>query len=162
MRYKIRQKIFSFGDNFTIKDERDQDQFNVRGKVFAIGDKLKIEDMEGKELAYIEQKVFRLLPEYNIYLLGKQVATVKKEFTLLKPRFNIDSTMGNYKIEGDFLGHEFQIISNGEIVVSVSKKWFSLSDTYMAEIKDEENQAFMMALVIVIDQVLHDKNHNNN
>lgn len=162
MRYKIKQKIFSFGDNFTIKDERDEDQFIVRGKVFSIGDKLKIEDMTGNELVYIEQKVFRLLPEYNIYSSGKHLATVKKEFTFLKPKFYINSVMGHYKIDGDFLGHDFQILKDGKLVASVNKKWFSFSDTYMVEIDDEEDQAFMMALVIVIDQVIHDNNHNNN
>ena len=72
MRYQIRQKIFSFGDNFAIKNDRDEDQFVVRGKVFTLGDKLKIEDLEGNELVYIEQKIFRFLPEYNIYRGGEQ------------------------------------------------------------------------------------------
>jgi uncharacterized protein YxjI len=162
MLYKIRQKIFSFGDNFTIKDDKDEDQFIVRGKVFAIGDKLKIEDMFGNELVYIEQKVFRLLPEYNIFSDGKHLAKVKKEFTFLKPRFNISSIVGNYTISGDFFGHNFEIIKNGSVVASVNKKWISFSDTYMAEIADTEDQAFMLALVIVIDQVIHDNNSNNN
>ena len=162
MQYKIRQKIFSFGDNFTIKDDRDQDRYIVRGKVFAIGDKLKIEDLQGNEQVYIEQKVFRLLPEYNIYSSGKHLATVKKELTFLKPRFNIKSVMGNFQIRGDFLGHDFKILKNNHVVASLSKKWLSFSDTYMVEISDDEDQAFMLALVIVIDQVLHDDNHNNN
>lgn len=162
MLYKIRQKIFSFGDNFTIKDDRDEDQFIVRGKVFAIGDKLKIEDMLGNELVYIEQKVFRLLPEYNIFSGAKHLAKVKKEFTFLKPRFNISSVTGNYIISGDFFGHNFEIIKDGIEVASVNKKWISFSDSYMAEVEDTEDQAFMLALIIVIDQVIHDNNRNNN
>ncbi|MCR1897546.1 LURP-one-related family protein [Irregularibacter muris] len=162
MQYKIRQKIFSFGDNFTIKDNQDQDRYIVRGKVFAIGDKLKIEDLQGHELMYIEQKVFRFLPEYSIYSSGQHLATVKKELTFLKPRFNIKSIMGNFQISGDFFGHDFQILKNNHPVASVNKKWLSFSDTYMVEINDNEDQAFMLALVIVIDQVLHDNNQNNN
>lgn len=162
MIYKIRQKIFTFGDNFTIKDDRDEDQFIVRGKVFAIGGKLKIEDMLGNELVYIEQKVFRLLPEYNIYSEGKHLAKVKKEFTFLKPRFNISSVMGNYVIDGDFFNHNFDINMDGKNVASINKKWIAFSDTYMAEVADSEDQAFMLALIIVIDQVLHDNNKNNN
>ena len=45
MRYQIKQKIFSFGDNFFINDDRDKQVFKVQGKVFAIGDKLRIYDI---------------------------------------------------------------------------------------------------------------------
>ena len=47
-KYKIREKLFSFGDNFAIKDEYDQTILQVEGKVFAIGDKLTIKDVHGK------------------------------------------------------------------------------------------------------------------
>ncbi|MDR5658495.1 hypothetical protein RH915_03230 [Serpentinicella sp. ANB-PHB4] len=50
---------------------------------------------------------------------------------------------------------------NGKYVASVNKKWLSFADTYMTDIADDEDQPFMLALVIVIDQVLHDRNHNN-
>ncbi len=159
MKYKIKQKIFSFGDNFTIKDENDEDRFIVRGKVFAIGNKLKVEDLVGNELINIEQKVFRFLPEYNLYSSDDHLATVKKEFSFLKPRFSIMSTVGDYEISGNFLGHEFQILKEDQVVVTVSKKILSLSDTYMTEINNQENQAFMLALVIIIDQVLHNKSN---
>jgi uncharacterized protein YxjI len=41
-------------------------------------------------------------------------------------------------------------------MADVSKKWFSLSDTYGIEVYDTENTEFILALAIVIDQVLHD------
>ncbi|QUH26365.1 LURP-one-related/scramblase family protein [Serpentinicella alkaliphila] len=160
MKYKIRQRILSFGDNFTIKNEFEEDKYIVRGKVFAIGDKLRIYDLVGNELVYIEQKVLRFIPEYNLYSGGRHLATVKKEFTLLKPRFNITSSIGNYTINGGFFGYDFEIIKDGRAVASVNKKWISFADTYIAEIMEGEDQPFMLALVIVIDQVLHDRNHN--
>ena len=40
-RYQIREKIFSLGDNFKIKDEMGQ-------PVLTIGDKLVLEDIAGK------------------------------------------------------------------------------------------------------------------
>lgn len=45
MRFLVKQKIFSFGDNFVIKDDEGNDRFVVKGKVFALGDKLRIYDM---------------------------------------------------------------------------------------------------------------------
>ena len=47
-RYQIREKIFSLGDNFKIKDESGQNVFTVRSKNFTIDDKLVLEDMAGK------------------------------------------------------------------------------------------------------------------
>lgn len=126
-----------------------------------MGNKLRIYDLMDNELIYIEQKIFRFMPEYNIHSLNQHMATVKKEFTFFKPRFNINSVMGNYTMKGDFLGRDFEILKDGKVVAMVSKKWLSFSDTYMVEIDDAEDQAFMLALIIVIDQVLHDNNHNN-
>lgn len=160
MRYQIRQKIFSFGDSFTIKDDLDQDRFLVKGKVFSLGDKLRIEDVFGNELLYIEQQLMRFLPEYYIFSGEQQMARVKKELSFFKSRFVIDSSMGEFEMNGDFFSHDFEILKNGAVVAVVSKKWFSFSDTYGVEISDEENQAFIIALVIVIDQVLHDNKNN--
>jgi uncharacterized protein YxjI len=98
MRYKIRQRIFSFGDNFTIRDQYENDRFEVRGKVFSFGDKLRIYDMAGNEIVYIEQEMFHLLPRYNIYLNGGYAASVKKEISFFRPSFTIESNQGNYTI----------------------------------------------------------------
>lgn len=157
MRYQVRQRIFSFGDSFTIKNEYGDDVFRVLGKVFSFGNKLSIENMNGQELVYIEQQLFKFLPQYTIYMNGSDVGTVRKEFTFFSPCFNIESVFGNYEMEGEIFSHEFEILKNGRVVAQVSKAWFSFSDTYGVDIADTEDQAFMLALVIIIDQVLYDK-----
>ncbi|SHH91068.1 LURP-one-related/scramblase family protein [Clostridium grantii] len=162
MRYNIKQKIFSFGDNFYVKDDRDNNIFKIQGKVFALGDKLKLCDMQGKELIYIQQKLFKLLPEYNLFRNDVLIAKVKKELSFFKPKFVIESMMGNYRIEGEIFSHNFSVTKAGRTVAVVNKKWISFSDTYGVEIDDNEDQAFMVSLVIVIDQVIHDNNSNNN
>ncbi|HOB20534.1 MAG TPA: LURP-one-related family protein [Candidatus Atribacteria bacterium] len=156
MRYVVKQRVFSFGDNFTIKDEAGNDCFVVKGKVFTFGDKLSMYDMYGQELVYIEQKLFRFLPEYSIYYKGQLYATVKKEFTFFRPRFNIHSHVGSYSIQGEFFNLDFSIFKGGRHVATVSKKWLSWGDTYGVDIADDEDHPFILALVIVIDQVLHD------
>jgi uncharacterized protein YxjI len=160
MKYQVKQKIFSFGDSFTIKNEYGDDVYLVRGKVFSLGKKLTIDDLNGNELVYIEQKLLKLLPQYTIYMEGSAIATVKKEFSVFTPRFNIESDMGEYKIEGDVFSHEFVILKDNSTVGEVSKEWFSFSDTYGVKINDNENQAFMLALIIVIDEV-QSSNKNN-
>ncbi len=162
MKFYIVQKIFSIGDKFGIQDVSGNNVFNVEGKIFSIGNKLKIYDMAGNEIVYIEQKLFKLLPEYNIYLNGSYAARVKKEFTFFSNKFDIDSDMGNYEIEGDFFAHDFSITKNGNIVAEINKKWLSWGDTYEIDISDDENYAFILSMVIVIDEVLHDNKNKNN
>ena len=161
MKFYIREKIFSIGDKFSIKDVSGNDVFNVAGKVFSLGNKLRIYDMYNNEIVYIEQKIFKLLPEYNVYLSGNLAATVKKQFTFFSNKFDIDSNMGKLEIEGDFLAHDFSIIKNNSTVAMVSKKWLSWGDTYEIDISEQENYAFILAVVIVVDQVLHDNKNRN-
>lgn len=161
VRFIVKQKIFALGDSFIIRDDAGNECFKVKGRVFALGDKLRVLDMDDREILYIEQKLFRFLPEYTIYFSGQPVAVVKKEFSFFKPRFNIQSTMGNYTIDGNFFGMEFAIYKNGIMVAQISKKWFSWSDTYGVDIDNNENAPFILALVIIVDQVIHDNRHNN-
>lgn len=160
MNFKIRQKIFSFGDNFTVSNEYGEPILVVKGKVFSLGDKLRIYDPNMNEMYYIEQKLFRLLPEYRIYENGSEVAFLKKEFTLFKPRININSKYGNFSIEGNILQHNFTVYNGSQVVATVSKKFLSFTDEYNLEVLDERNVSFLITLVIVIDQILHDSNNN--
>lgn len=156
MKYLVRQKVFSFRDSFTIKNEFGDDCFNVYGKILSFGNKLTLTDLQGRELYYIEQRLFRLLPEYTIYQNGVPVANVKRIFRLFRPSFNITSNYGDFNIDGNLWAYDFSIFKNGVPVAIISKKWFSFSDTYGVSINDNEDAAFMLALVIVLDQVYHD------
>ncbi|MBU3158631.1 LURP-one-related family protein [Clostridium frigoris] len=162
MKFYIRQKVFSISDNFSIKDVSGNDVFNVEGKFFSIGNKLRMYDMNHNEIVYIEQKLFKFLPQYNIYLNGNYIAKVKKEFTFFSNRFHIESNTGNYEIEGDFLAHDFSIVKNGNAIAEINKKWVSWGDTYEIDINESEDYAVVLAMVIVIDQVLHDNKKQNN
>lgn len=161
MRFQVKQKIFSFGDKFTIKDENMKDFFQVNGKVFSLGDKLTILDMMGNELFYIEQKLFRLFAEYTIYKLDCPVATIKQKFSLFGSKFDIISDYGSYTIVGRPLNYNFEVYNNNKLIATVSKQFFSLSDTYGVDIDDQEDYGFILGLVIIIDQVVHDNNRNN-
>ena len=156
MRYVIRQKFFSLGDSFAIKDEMGNDVFIVRSQLLSFGKKLRIFDLLENELCYIEQKLFKFMPEYNVFIAGEHVANVKKKFTFFKQNFLITSSFGEYKIEGDFWAREFEILKNNHLVARISKQFFSFTDTYGVDIDDIEDQISNLALAIVIDMVCHD------
>lgn len=163
MKYIVREKIFSIGDKFTIKNSSGEDVFQVTSKVLTIGDKLRILDMQGREHIYIEQKLLKFLPEYNIFQGDNLIAQVKKKLTFFNHKFVIESVMGDYEVEGNIVAHDFSIIKNGRQVARIKKAWLSWSDCYEVDIESFENPAFILALVIVVDQVIYDdkNNHNN-
>jgi uncharacterized protein YxjI len=159
MRYLIKQKIFSLGDSFTIKDEAENDIFTVRSQILSFGKKLRIFDLLDNELCYIEQKLFRFMPEYDIYISGQHLANIKKKLKFFKNDFEITSSEGMYTVEGDFWAHEFEIFKDHSLVARISKQFFSFTDTYGVDIDDRLDQVVNLALAIVIDMVCHDNDH---
>ena len=107
MNFVVKQKIFTFADSFDIMDEFGTPRYHVEGKFLSIGKKLNIYDMEGQHLVYIEQAIFKFLPEYYLYENEEVVARVKKEFSFIIPRVNIESVYGDFTIDGSVMRYDF-------------------------------------------------------
>jgi uncharacterized protein YxjI len=157
MRYVMKEKLFAFGDDFTIQDEHGNDVYFVDGKAFSIGDQLSFQDMKGNELAYIKQKLFAWGKTYEIYRSGVLAAVVKKEmFTFFKCRFTVDVPgPDDLEANGDFLDHEYSFSRGDRPVAAVSKKWFSWTDTYGVDVEDGEDPVLVLASAVVVDQACH-------
>ena len=157
MRYVMKQKLFCWGDDFTIKDDQGRDVFFVDGKAFSIGEKLSFQDMAGNELAFISQKLLAWGPTYEIYRGSELAAVVKKHlFTFLNCKFTVDVPgPDDLEAEGNFLDHEYRFTRGGRIVATVSKQWFSWTDTYGVEVADGEDAVLLLASTVVIDMVCH-------
>jgi uncharacterized protein YxjI len=160
MRYVMRQKLLSLADNFTIKNEQEQDVFLVKGKVFSFGDKLSFQDLAGNELVFIDQRLLNWSPTYELWKGDELLAVVKRElFSFIHHRFTVDVPGPNdLEAEGDFLDHEYTISRGGSVVATVSKRWFSFADTYGIEIADGEDDVLVLATAVVVDMVCHDHN----
>ena len=158
MRYVMKQRWLSWGDDFTIQDAQGNDAFFVDGHVLTLGDKLSFQDMQGTELAFISQRLLAWGPTYDIYANGNLFATVsKKLFTFFKCKFEVDVPgPDDLAAEGDFLDHEYSFFRHGRAVAGVSKRWFSWTDTYGIDIEESENDVLILACAVVIDQICHD------
>lgn len=159
MRYLMKQKLLALGDDFTIKNDAGHDAFFVDGRAFSIGKKLSFQDLSGNELAFIQQKLLSWGPTYEISRNGEHVATVKKKhFTLLRCKFSVD-VPGPDDLEavGSFLDYDYQFKRGHRVVADVSKRWFSLRDTYGVDIAEGEDEVLILASTVVIDMVCHDE-----
>lgn len=154
----MKQKLFSFGDDFHIQDETEQNVYFVDGKAFSLGEQLSFQDLSGNELAYIRQKLLSWGPTYEIYRQGELQAVVKKQlFTLFRCRFTVDVPGPNdLEAEGDFLDMEYTFARGGRPVAQVSKQWFAWSDSYGVDIAEGEDELLILASTVVIDMVCHD------
>ena len=163
MIYKIKEKFWSIGDEFTIFDENDVEVYKVFGKAFSWGDKLSFQDMTGKELAFIDQKLLSWKPCYKIIIDGDEFAQVIKEWSWFNKKFTLDVPGPNdYEIDGSFWQHEFVFTRGDQQVAIVSKEMWSWTDSYGIDVIDGEDDIAILCSCIVIDQVLDDEQSRKN
>ncbi len=155
MRYQIREKLLALGDDFTIKDEQGRDVYFVDGKVFRLRDELEIKDMQGQPRAVIRRKMIALRPSYEIWQNGVRVAVVSRSWIrILRDKFEVDVPgPDDLEVQGDFFSREYTFRRQGEVVAQVSKRWFSITDTYGVDIREGEDEVFILASAIVIDRI---------
>jgi uncharacterized protein YxjI len=152
MKLYIKQKVFSFNDKFTVKDETGADRYFVEGEIFTLGKKLHVYDANHIERIFIQQKVWTFLPRFFVFVNELQVAEIVKEFTFLKPRYAVLGL--DWEVNGNFWAHDYEILSQGRIVVSIKKEWLTWGDTYVLDIADPRDELNALAVVLAIDAVM--------
>ena len=151
MKLYIKEKVFSWGDQFTVKDDAGRDKYVVQGEVFTWGKKLHVYDMLGQEVAFIKQEIWSFLPRYYVFCGGRQVAQIRKEFTFLFPKYSIDGL--GWEIDGSFMAHDYEITKAGRRIVTISKEWMTWGDSYELDILNPEDELVALAVVLTIDCV---------
>lgn len=159
MKLYIKQKVFSWGDKFTVKDEYGYDKYIVEGEIFTWGRKLHVYDMVGNEVAFIKQEVWSFLPRYYVFCGNQQVAEIVKEFTFFFPKYTVEGL--GWNIEGSFMAHDYVINQGSQTIVSISKEWMTWGDSYELDIRNPEDEIVALAVVLTIDCVMAAASNNN-
>lgn len=153
--------MWSWGDNFAITDEDGNECFFVKSTslTFPIGKNLSFLDVDGKEIAVISQDFFNFLPKYAILIGGHPYAHLVREFNWFKRSFRLDVLGPNeYTIEGSFWKHEYVFKKKEKVVAIVSKKVWSLTDSYGIDILGQGYDVEILSACIIIDQILFSGN----
>ncbi|WP_043932613.1 LURP-one-related/scramblase family protein [Bacillus sp. EB01] len=151
----IKQKVFSLSGKFTVKDQQERDVYYVEGSFMKIPKTFSIMNTARDEVALITKKMFSFLPQFLVEVNGREVLTIRKEFSFFKARYTIDAA--GIEVDGNWWDMDFQIIQHGEVVGQVSKEWFTWGDSYKVQIVNEEMEAVIIALVVAIDCVKADQ-----
>jgi uncharacterized protein YxjI len=151
--YLIREKIFDLGDDFDITDEDGNLVYHVDGKVLSIRDRLVIEDPSGREVASVHRQLVALRRTYTIEVGDEKAAEVRKNlFTPFRDKYTIDVPGDDdLKMRGDLLDHEYTIERGGHEIAAVSKRWFTIRDTYAVKVVADEDHLLILAAVLALD-----------
>ena len=149
MKLLFKQRLFSWFDSYDIYDEAGNTVYTVKGQL-AWGHRLKIFDAEDREVGTVSQRILTFMPKFEMYLGDEYIGCISKEFSLFKPRYNIDCY--GWEVEGDFFEWDYSIVAaSGDGIATVSKELFNWTDTYVIDVCEPRNALSVLMLVLAID-----------
>lgn len=158
MRLYMKQKVFSWRDRFIVKDQNQVDRYTVEGEFLSWGKKLHVYDAEGHEVAFIRQRLWSWMPRYFVEIQGREVCSVVRRFTFLKPRYDVEGLP--WQVEGDFWAHEYVMRDGNTSIMRLSKKWFTWGDSYELDVTEEKDELLCLCVCLAIDAALAQDNQN--
>ena len=159
MRYLVREKVFSIGDDFWVTDEQGNEAFLVDGKALRLRQTFELKDRSGAIVATVRKRLLAVRDSMDIERDGAVIATVKKAvFSPLHHR-SVVELPGGGELEaiGNILDKEFEIRSGGAVLAQVSRSWFRMRDTYGVDVAPGQDDALMLAVAVCLDRIHHDE-----
>lgn len=149
MKLIFKQRLFSWFDSYDIYNHLGDTVYTVRGQL-SWGHCLKIFDAFNNEIATVKERILTWLPQFELYLGGRYIGSIQKEFSFFRPRYNIDCN--GWHIEGNFWEWDYRIMdADGRQIATVSKELFQWTDTYVIEVDDPQDALCALMLVLAID-----------
>jgi uncharacterized protein YxjI len=148
MEYVMSSK-WSLMERFEITDGSGTPVFEARGH---FGSQITLHDNSGRAVADIRKHVFT--DTHEVYLDGQRVAQVRHA-GIFGDRYDIESAFGILNARGHFDGGDYAISRDGMMVARMVRK-FSLREKFAVDVADNENQVFLLSLVLAIEAI-HDE-----
>jgi uncharacterized protein YxjI len=157
-RYKMKEKLVTFGDDFWIENEQGRKAFKVDGRMIAVRDVLAFEDDQGHVLVEMASKVVDIRQKIKLERKGGKSAQVRKDLVnIVRDQFVIEVDGGDTLIaSGNILDHEYSISRGRDQVAEISKRWFRVRDTYGVQVESGQDAIMLLAATVAIDQLSHD------
>lgn len=149
MKLFLKQRLFSWFDSYDIYDEEGNTVFVVKGEL-SLGKRLNVYGEDGIHIATLQQEILTFLPKFEIYIGDNYAGEISKEFSFLKPSFNIDYL--GWNVSGNFFGWDYEIFDeNDKLVATVSKELLNFTDTYCIDVESPTDSLHALMLVLAID-----------
>jgi uncharacterized protein YxjI len=160
----MRKELVSIGDDYWIEDEQGRRAFRVDGKVLRLHKTFVLEDPAGAELATIKKQLVALRETMTIERGGRTAAKVREAFFApFRQRFDVELEDGgpDLVIQGNITDHEYEVRREDTPVAEISKRWFSLRDTYAVEVAPGQDAALLIALTVAVDWMGHEEHDDD-
>ena len=156
--FKLRQRLLAIGDDFDISDANGVAVYKVDDRMFRLRQTWVIETLDGREAITVRRKLIAVRKTAQLLRDGEVIATIRKALIApLRDTFMIDlEAGGELEAKGNVLDHEYAISRDGTAVAQVSKRWFTVRDTYGVDIADGEDVELMLAIAVAIDDLAHE------
>ena len=152
LRFQMREKLISIGDDYWIEDGSGAKAFKVDGKAVRLRDTWVLEDPGGHEVATIRERKLSVRDAITIELTDGRSAVVKKALVGFRERYHIEVDGGeDLKAHGNIVNHEYEIERDGDTVATVSKKWFRVRDSYGVQLAQGQDVALILAITVCVD-----------
>ena len=160
MKYLMREKLASIGDDSWVEDESGARVYKVDGKAFRMRDTFVLQDMTGAEVAKIQERKLHMRDTMAIERDGEKIAEVHKRLVGIRDRLKVDlEAGGEWTIKGSFTDHEYEIERDGDTVAKVSKKWFRVRDTYGVDVAPDHDDALVLAVTVAVESLTEIVDH---
>ncbi|MGH3377367.1 MAG: LURP-one-related/scramblase family protein [Actinoallomurus sp.] len=157
MKFMMRERMFSIGEDFWIEDDDGQRAFLVDGKALRLRQTFELKDAGGEVLTVIKKKIVSVRDTMLVERDGDVVAKVhKKLFSPLRHKMVIELADGQeWTASGDIIEKNYQIEGDDGVVAQTSRKWFRLRDTYGIEV-DHPDAPLVISVAVAVEELVED------
>ncbi len=85
------------------------------------------------------------------------MAKTVKRFAVMKQKVTVDTLHGPWHIEGTYWAHQFSLMDGHQTLALMQKKRLSWGDTYAIDLTGSHDEAFYLALMVLIDSKFHSR-----
>ena len=154
MKYQMREKLASIGDDSWIEDEHGNKVYKVDGKALRMRDTFILQDMSGAEVAKIQERKLHVRDTMAIERDGKKIAEVHKRLIGIRDHLKVElEGGGEWKVKGNLTDHEYDIKGEHGRIAEISKKWFRVRETYGVEVEPDVDDALVLAVTVAIESM---------
>lgn len=156
--YIIDQKLLSIQHTLIIKDEKQTELGKAVKKILSVTEEIDFNDNTKpmQTVGSCKRKLLAAFPAYEVENeLHQTVANIKKQVIAIGDDWWVEDTSGKkvLKVDGNLIGLEYTIRDMmNQKVAEVSKKFFSIRDSYGVKITGNDADPFIiLAVVAAID-----------
>lgn len=159
MKLFVKNKLMSWGGSSFVLDEAGNKVFAVKGAVFSPTRKKKIYDQD-KTLRYIVRNKFWHFIARSCFLYDdskQKIAMLTNGDFDFKNKYVLKGYQDDILIKGNY--SEFpkkffmDIVKNEKVIGRITRDFTFVRDSFVLDIFDDTEDAFLVALVIAIDNI---------